>query len=446
MKIIDSWFDEPSNYKHSGLFMQGGSPNFIKHLFDYFSQHKRDITSVFASLYLFNNPYLYRIFKSIVDAGAEVVIVSLPIEGYDDRHPTRLLDAYTGEYHHSAKTKKALAKSVYSQFATPGSENLSLYQFPHVYVRSERMRKFSRGNLPYSMHNKSIFIDYKNGDKHAIITSSNLAVRDECKHEAMILCDVVDVDERKSIEAFCKELKSNSTVYDPNKAATLISSPNRILEYTASQNNCILSPFFKNSPFQADKILYDLLISSKNRLYICAQHIAGPDEQYLDKFADPNGKGEKIEYSIFLKGLFEKSYEGIDLKILSQTFVDKDGSTPHGHRRPRNTYKFQQFSRKLSSAGIESYGCNPKIHMKFIVSDDKVAFTNFNFTPTEFLFLPHVNIPELKLPNGKPYSGVYSEVGHLAIIDDKHAADQFADVFNNAYTSSSTYRVSDNQN
>ena len=82
-----------------------------------------------------------------------------------------------------------MAEAIYNRIKSSRNSNFNLFIFPHMYIRSPRVRPFSRGDMPYSLHAKSIFIKYKNGGGAVGLTSSNLATRDMVKDEMMLLVE-----------------------------------------------------------------------------------------------------------------------------------------------------------------------------------------------------------------------------------------------------------------
>ena len=89
----------------------------------------------------------------------------------------------------------------------------------------------------------------------------------------------------------------------------------------------------------------------------------------------------------------------------------------HGCREPQNKDAFVHFVEAARRAGC-TYYTNDRIHSKFIIIDDITIVTTANFTPTQFIYLPDVNIPEYK------YSGMHCEVGAYFVINNKELADK----------------------
>ena len=72
---------------------------------------------------------------------------------------------------------------------------------------------------------------------------------------------------------------------------------------------------------------------------------------------------------------------------------------------------------------MKGYCANKNIHSKFIVADDHLIVTSFNYTPTQFIYLGHVDIPEFYHVPGHSYEGIHSEVGQMIILEDRKFAD-----------------------
>lgn len=75
--------------------------------------------------------------------------------------------------------------------------------------QSDFSSRFSRGELPYSLHAKTFYIRMKDGSAKVAITSSNLAVRDAIKNEIMVIADCSD-QEKENSQVFFNELIKNS--------------------------------------------------------------------------------------------------------------------------------------------------------------------------------------------------------------------------------------------
>ena len=147
-------------------------------------------------LYLFNNEKLYEVLKEVADCGCKVTVYSIPLEGYDDKHSMPIIShkehRKIGEF-----TKYDLAVSLYNKIATDSLPNFQLRIVPHIYLRSERVSPFSRGEMPYSLHCKSFLLKTRSGLTYEGVTSSNFAVRDKEKHELAAVFQL----EKKEVEA-----------------------------------------------------------------------------------------------------------------------------------------------------------------------------------------------------------------------------------------------------
>lgn len=137
--------------------------------------------------------------------------------------------------------------------------------------------------------------------------------------------------------------------------------------------------------------------------------------------------------------IFEKCRQGIDVKCLSQTYIDADGNS-HGQRKPQNRDNFKNLIKQVNQLGHCSYSVNQNVHAKFIVVDDVVIVGTGNYTPTEFIY-GDVKIDCFKAPelNGVSYRGIFSEVAHYMIMEDHELAEQLIRFFNEILAQHDTY-------
>jgi phosphatidylserine/phosphatidylglycerophosphate/cardiolipin synthase-like enzyme len=174
------------------FYSKGCSPTIFDKLVGYLKRYENKTVRIYVALYLFNNALLHEEFKLLANKGVEIIVISIPLEGYDKNNAQFIRDENTRQSIYPQKmTKYDLAQRIYSEFTQPDfNQNYKLLVFPHLYVRSSTVRPFSRGNMPYSLHTKSLFIERQDTDKSAVaLTSSNLAVRDLRKYETMLIVE-----------------------------------------------------------------------------------------------------------------------------------------------------------------------------------------------------------------------------------------------------------------
>ena len=437
--------DGPQFYKDSKykFYNQGNSPQLLRELIDYLRSHAENIEEVYCCLYLFNNRLLHDEFKKLAkDFGVNVKIVSIPLEGYDNDKPQYILDLNSGKpIYPERKTKYNLAKEIYSEFIEENfPNNYQLFVFPHMYLRSPRVRGFSRGQMPYSLHAKTLFIKYKNGSGAVILTSSNLAVRDLIKNEIMIF--ILSDNERYNTPAsdFFQNLLTNSisiSKFDENE--NWFNFKIQVKKYNHSPHNFYLAPFYEDSPEIAEKYLIDLISVARKRVYISAQHICSYNYTYPDRYKEGSGHGNKQRPGM-LAAVLDAGDRGIDVRLLSQTYVDEDGSD-HGCRKPENQNSFKAFIREFKGRGFKNYAANQDVHWKFIIADDTVVITTCNFTPTQFIYLKHVDITKFDNISDVSYKGIHAEVGQYIILKSKEIADILTEHFSATWDSQDSYRL-----
>ena len=166
------FFDGPNNYKNKfDFYEQGGSPLLLEKFIEILEEQKNEIIEINISWYLFNNKFLHNYLKNISKNGVVVNVITIPLEGYDNSKPQILEDFFTGKKRRERVTKYSLARKIFGEmYKSIEYPNYNIYFFPHLYVRSEYVNKFSRGSLPYSLHSKSAYIKKKTG--YAILLSS----------------------------------------------------------------------------------------------------------------------------------------------------------------------------------------------------------------------------------------------------------------------------------
>ena len=401
------------------FFNYGSSKEILINFFRFIEKEKENISEIYLCLYLYNNEILHNKMKELALSGISVKVISLPLEGYDTRYPKDIWDPRTNEVVHFNATKYSLAQRVYNDIIGFNNSNYKLYVFGHTYVRSSRMKNFARGTLPYSLHTKSLFIKLRDGRTITGLTSSNLAVRDVSKDELMILME--DTPEtRKNSELFFQTLLDHSTLITEWKNP----NPNfcyhmHCVDAGAPECNYFASPFFTDSPIRIAEKITSIIQTAQSRIYICAEHLAAYN------YRDMSGN---IQPGLF-SAIFEKCKKGIPINCLSQTYVDANGYS-HGQRAPQNTAMFSQLIKQIDQLPLCSYAVNKNVHAKFIIVDDTVIISTANYTPTEFLYGP-VKIDRFESPElaDVKYDGIFSEVSHFIILEDRTIAEQLIRFF-----------------
>lgn len=360
------------------------------------------------ALYLFNNQALYDTLKDLSSSGADVDIFSIPLEGYDNDRPIRL---YTQDGTNAVGpyTKLDCATPIYEDIINTHATKLHLHIVPHMYLRSSRVKAFSRGNMPYSLHCKSILVKFKNGQYYAGLTSSNLAVRDAQKLELAYIISLESENEITSAVDFYDGLTDNSIPiesFNPNADYTHFSivprpTPNiSVLMFTA--------PFYENSATIFEENIINIINQAQHRIFVGAQHVCAFNYYVEGAYLNPAQEGS-LRKNGFLKAVLDKARFGIPTTFLSQTYVDENGD--HGCRVPENKKAFIDFISEAKKIPNCNYYVNSNLHAKFIIVDNIVLVTTCNFTPTQFIFLPNVEINEFVNIPGSSYSGVFCEIG-----------------------------------
>lgn len=428
IKNISLFFDGPHTGKYNNKFdfySQGNSPRLIEIITKFINSRISEIEHIYGAMYLFNNMHLFELLKKVSTFGAKVDIISIPIEGYDDNKPQKIIDFFTKNTIHASKTKLDLAEDVYNEVLSSPLSNFNLYVFPHMYLRSEYVNPFSRGNMPYSLHIKTFYIKMRDGSSYGISTSSNLAVRDLVKEEMMAIYEN-SVSEKNASEIFFSELIKQSYLlknFDSTKDWANLKISKAVPHDKIS--NSFFAPFFVNSPTIMEDYIGKIIRRGRKRIYIVGQHVCSYQYSFNDNYTTSYNK---VNRSGFLSEVLNKPIK-MDIKILSQTFVDENGESIDC-RAPANKQKFIEFFRAYKQNSVGEYYVNENIHLKFIVVDDYVIISTSNFTPTQFIYIENVDIKSFKEMPGLSYSGTHSEVGQILFLDNKTIADQLCEHFN----------------
>lgn len=344
---------------------------------------------------------------------------------YDNDRKASVFDRDTGKLI-GAFTKYDFAKGLYKSIQEMHLDNFEFRIVPHMYLRSKRVRPFSRGNMPYSLHCKTFFAEFHSGKCFAGITSSNLALRDAVKAEMACIIPLLS-DDIIAAKDFFQGLYENS--FDINSfdekqdyshfKIKMRSQPNASrLMYTA--------PFYRNSPIIFENQIKDIISKANGKIAICAQHVSSYKYSVDGSFCDMKTPGS-IEKRGFLDDVLRKAKTGTKTFFISQTYADSKGS--HGCRRPENTKGFIDFveNAKLNSC---RYCVNENIHSKYIVTDNTALITTSNFTPTQFIYLQNVDIPSFDNIPGYSYSGIFCEFGAYYITEEESVVKELQDYTN----------------
>ncbi|WP_396632363.1 phospholipase D-like domain-containing protein [Maribacter sp. R86514] len=423
-----SYFDEPENYKDRfGFYDQGGSPLLLQKFIDTIEEQKNDIEEINISWYLYNNQHLHDYLKEVATSGIIVNVITIPLEGYDHSNPKVIENLVTGEKSSTSFTKYNLARKIFGEmYRTTSNENFNLYIFPHLYVRSARVKKFSRGTLPYSLHIKSAYIKKKSG-YIVLMSSSNLAVRDLVKNESMISVEDEPFYE-ENIEIFYKNLIGNSIPIKDYKAALdTTSNTYEKLEFTYSDLVGATAPFYYDSTHLLEKKLSHYIQSAKERIIVCAQHLAAFNYEFNAKHHSTVKENETRKG--ILGEVIGMANKGVKITCLSQTFAplaeDEYKFKKSNFRKPANSHNFQQFFSQLAKTKNAEYFVNKNIHSKYIIIDNILIYCSFNFTPTQFIYLDNVKILKFKNMPDLSYSGIHCEVGMHLVIKDQTTVKAF---------------------
>lgn len=319
-----------------------------------------EIEEVHLALYLFNNILLYEKLVKVADQGARVIVTSLPLTGYDQR-------------------KIREAEHVYLQVSEDGKIELKI--FPHMYFWFGA--RYAGDGASYSFHIKAGLIKYFDGTSKVFITSGNLAPGDPTHSETAVFIEAPDdalIIENYSLFFYEIERRAIDSVIYHEATANLPRELKKVFDFSfiggtekinLSKENTrdafFTAPFIKvegvGSNHYSRKRLVELVLSSKERLLVCAQHShdLAPFNGYMDK--------------TLINSIIElnKSQPRIDIRILKQV-------TSSGLAEKRRAAFVESH---LYHAGVQQKH-NRLVHDKFIVSDEKVTVGTGNLTATQF--------------------------------------------------------------
>jgi hypothetical protein len=318
------------------------------------------IDEVHLALYLFNNVHLYKELFRLAVKGAKIVIVSLPLTGYDKR---------------KIKDAERVYESVLKD------DSLSLLIFPHMYVWYGA--EYAGGGAAYSFHVKAGIIRYKDGTARVFLTSGNLAPGDPTHSETAIFIEAeAQSPYIEPFTAFFDHLEKVSKPYKDysEQVHGLDSNLQQVFDFTfvgglyeinysASQASSAFftAPFVKiegiGSNHYARLRIVSAIKSARERVLLCAQHIHD-----LSPF---NGfTGDTIIKALITA---KKDNPEINAKVLKQ--VSSAGLAD----KRRAAF----VEAHLDYAGILQRE-NKLVHDKFVIADDTIIITTSNFTATQF--------------------------------------------------------------
>ncbi|MEM1003613.1 MAG: hypothetical protein AAGH46_13280 [Bacteroidota bacterium] len=434
------FFDGPNTYNPLITFhYKGANPNLIDYLIQFINEESARLQEVFVALYIFNNKYLYQQLKSLARQGVKINVISIPLEGYDTKNAKTLIqDDFEQPVYNTPQSKLSLATEIYEDILISDLPNFHMYFFPHVFVRSSKVRPFSRGVLPYSLHIKSFYFKKKNGRTALALTSSNLAVRDQTKFENLII-----VDGKKgpmASEQFFRDLMGQSIpIHRFDLSADYNSYPITIKPKIHNAFNQFSAPFYENSNTEIEHFVMERMNAATNKVYCIAQHLSAFKYRIpKEASTDTNSTEEKDGV---LVALIKAAKRGLEVKCLSQTYINAEGNPIEGATAPSNTHQFKRFIKVYKELYSAEYAVNDKIHSKYIIIDNELLVLTFNLTASQFMYLPEVEIDRFDHLPGASYKGIHSEVGQLLHIKDPDVVEQYVQNFNSIWEDGTTIKV-----
>ena len=405
------FFDDRLNYSSKNTFYyQGANFQLLDSFCDFILERVNKISRIYVCFYLFNNPIVADMLANLSTKGISIKVVSIPLEGYDTTDPKDLLDKINRRIVEENVSKHSMAVKRYEKLSSGDYPNIDLFVFPHMYVRSKFIRPFSRGRLPYSLHTKSFYFEYKDGSGFYGLTSSNFATRDLSKNELLIIKEG-SASDNKVVKFFFEDLIANSINYcNFDQEADYSAFRIDYKEAPSGAHTMFTAPFYSFSPSKLDEYLTRTLSSAKDRILVCAQHISVND-------------GDGI-FPRFIGSALEAANRGVTVAFLSQTHADSESASKG--RTTKNTKSFKAFLRLVEDTSGCHYYVNESVHDKYIVCDDTVIFTTHNYTPTQFAYVEEVNIENFFHDPEYSYHGTFAEVGQAIVVNSVDLSNQVA--------------------
>lgn len=423
-----AFFDGPDNYRGKfNFYAQGSSPKLLEQLIALIEENRGDLQEVNLCWYLFNNKELHEFLKEISSSGIKVNVVTIPLEGYDAANPKTLIDLHSRKELEQLVSKYDLAEEIFREvYKSNLYPNYNIYFFPHLYVRSKRVKRFSRGKLPYSMHLKAAFLKKKTGSI-LVLSSSNLAVRDLVKYESMVVIDNEPEYEQNASRLITDMISNSIPINDYNSSFNVACNSYPCVETSNDSSSFFTAPFYFDSANLLEVALIDLINKAQNRIVICAQHLAAFNYNFSATYHSKRKENEQREG--VLGAVIRKAQKGVKTTCISQTFAPPQNKQEAfknvNFRQPANTKHFGQFYEALSKTAHATYYVNENVHSKYIIVDDTLIFCTYNFTPTQFIYLDNVHIEAFDEMPDLSYSGIHCEVAGHVVIRNNTVVEEF---------------------
>lgn len=359
MEIVRVYNRIPLSYSSQGT-PHGSNAELYQDIVSELKAKLHDIKEVHLTMDLFNNIHLYRELLNIAEKGARVVVTSLPLTGYSERIINEV-------------------RQVYNRVLE--DEKIELRIFPHMYIWYGAM--YAGGGASYSLHIKAGLIKYKDGTGKVFLTSGNLSLGDPTHSETAVFVEVPqdsshlqsfrmffnEVEQRaKHFREFSKATQELSPELQELFAFSFIGSTNTLnVDPAQAQHAFFTAPFItianKGSNHYAREKLVDIILSAKQRVLICAQHVHD-----LHPF---NGYAGKTVAQATIEA--KRTNPDMDIRVLKQV-----ASSGLADKR-----KAAFLECHLHHANI-GQKVNKLVHDKFIVADNTTVITTGNFTSTQF--------------------------------------------------------------
>ena len=438
--LYSTYFDHPDKYSNKYDFYNvGSSPHLLEEFCNYLEQNKTLISEVYLGFYLFNNAVLNEKLESLANFGIKVYVITIPIEGYDASNPKNIIEIKSRKILKTS-TKYNLAREFFAKHFKKEIANFTLYFFPHIYVRSSKVKTFSRGDMPYSLHIKSFLIKYKVGNGDIGISSSNFAVRDLVKEENLLLVKNNSLFFKATSIFFDNLIKNSIPIYEFDFKADYTDYKVEIIPIDETPGIGFIAPFYFDSACKAEKAIKDLIDSAEKSIYIVAQHICPVDYIIQGKFHSLLPDNE-IKNMGFLNNIIVKANSGVKISFISQTFASGDAKFDSTFRIPANKLSFIEFFNTIKGVSNIEYSVNENVHSKYIIVDDKVLISSFNYTPTQFIYLDKVVIDRFENNPGKKFNGIHCETGQYCIIDNDQISKKYLENFSELLSKKDTITI-----
>ncbi len=407
-------FDSPQNYLQSDdFYLQGCNPGLLRFVLDYVKEKEEELTEVYISLPIYNNPFLHHAFERLAERGVKVTIITRPIDSYRNTNPKWIIDLANREgVFDTAKTPYQLARSFFAAAYQKPKENFHLKVFPHLSIKSHEGNPFAKGQQPYSLEVTAFLFLFRQGGSVAF-SSSDLHCGDPVQEGHMLL-DENDWTLLKNTRRFFEALSEQSfALPDFNFSIQYNHHEFQALPQAQRLPVFFLAPFYLNSPSLAETELVKRIREAKERVWVQSP-IINCYEYSVDGHFHSTLEDEIIDHFGFLRPVLERASIGAEVRFLT-------GAYPNGGpgiAPIKETETFTEFRRIAKATANNRLATSPNIGSSFMILDDCLILSSTPFRSDIFVYLDQVRIQGFTEAETEGYTGIFSTTSLFWLVDD----------------------------